>query len=101
MSKTRLSDRILLRIPEAAKALGISRSKAYILVASGQLPGVVRLGSSLRVSRVALEEWVAKNCTKQYEVYTLRDGDPHPTPPAIWGDLSQEYPGVYSDGLGN
>ena len=51
-------DRLLYRMDEAAEALGISRTKCYELAAAGLLPGVVRLGKSLRVSVRALEEWI-------------------------------------------
>jgi excisionase family DNA binding protein len=51
--------RLLLRPREAAEALGISRSRAYELIASGDLPSV-RIGSSVRVPVVALELWIAE-----------------------------------------
>ena len=54
-------ERLLLRMDEAAKVLGISRSKCYELAAAGLLPGVIRLGKSLRVSVRALEEWIKAN----------------------------------------
>lgn len=50
----------LLRAEEAAKLLNISRSKVFALMASGQLPGVVRIGRSVRVSRTVLERWIAE-----------------------------------------
>lgn len=45
---------LLLRVPEAAVLLSISRTATYQLIATGQLP-VIRLGRSIRVPRVALE----------------------------------------------
>jgi excisionase family DNA binding protein len=50
-------ERILYRVEEAAEALGIGRSKAYELLASGQLP-VCKVGKSVRVPADALREWV-------------------------------------------
>ena len=45
----------LLRVPEAASRLSISRSRAYELARDGTLPGLVRLpGQSVRVSEVHL-----------------------------------------------
>jgi excisionase family DNA binding protein len=41
-------ERILLRVAEAAQALGISRAQAYILIRRGEIPAI-RLGGSLRV----------------------------------------------------
>jgi excisionase family DNA binding protein len=47
--------RLLLRVGEAADLLSIARSKAYLMIQSGELPGV-RLGRSLRVPVAALME---------------------------------------------
>lgn len=41
-------DRLTLRVDEAAAALGISRSKTYALIGSGDLPSL-HLGASIRV----------------------------------------------------
>lgn len=49
---------LTLTVPEAARLLGISRNAGYEACARGDLPGVVRIGRSLRVSRLALEEWL-------------------------------------------
>ena len=48
----------LLRAEEVAKALRIGRTKAYEMMARGDLP-VVRLGRCVRVPRKSLEDWVA------------------------------------------
>ena len=50
-------DRILLKVSEAAAMCGIGRSKAYLLVASGEWP-TVRIGRSVRVPLEELREWV-------------------------------------------
>lgn len=47
----------LLRVPEAARFLSLGRSKAYQLVASGELPSI-RVGNSIRVPVEALQQWV-------------------------------------------
>jgi excisionase family DNA binding protein len=48
----------LLRRPEEVqRELGISRSKVYQMLASGELP-TVRLGRSVRVPQDGLEQWV-------------------------------------------
>lgn len=49
---------ILLKATEAARALNVSRSKLYELMAAGSLPGVVKIGRSVRISRHSLERWV-------------------------------------------
>lgn len=49
----------LLRAPEVAERLGVSPNRAYALMASGDLPGVVRLGRSVRLPADALERFIA------------------------------------------
>ena len=52
-------ERLAYRIGEAADVLGISRSKAYELVAAGQLP-VLRVGQSMRIPADGLRAWVQR-----------------------------------------
>ncbi|HVR88335.1 MAG TPA: helix-turn-helix domain-containing protein [Candidatus Limnocylindria bacterium] len=52
-----MSDRLLLRVGEAADALGVSRSSLYALIQAGVVPAI-RLGASLRVPRVQLEQLI-------------------------------------------
>ena len=47
-----------LKVPEVAKVLRIARSRAYELVAEGQIPAV-RIGRSVRVPRDELDRWLA------------------------------------------
>ena len=47
-----------LKVPEVAKVLRIARSRAYDLVAQGQIPAV-RIGRSVRVPRHELDRWLA------------------------------------------
>ena len=49
--------RLLLTIPEAAQALGVSRSILYQLVLAGEVASV-KIGRSRRVPVVALETYV-------------------------------------------
>jgi excisionase family DNA binding protein len=49
-----MNRKLAYRIAEAAEVLGISRSKAYELVASGELPSV-KIGTVRRVPVTALE----------------------------------------------
>jgi excisionase family DNA binding protein len=51
------ADRMLLRAPEVAEVLGLSRSRVYELLSSGDLP-VVRIGSCVRVPVDALRRWI-------------------------------------------
>ena len=54
-----MDERILLRATELQAALGLSRSKIYELMQSGELP-TVRVGRAVRVPRAGLEEWVRR-----------------------------------------
>lgn len=49
-----------LSVPEAGRVLGVSRGTAYELVRTGQMPGVLRLGRRLVVSKPALERALAE-----------------------------------------
>jgi len=54
--------RLTLSIPEAAKALGISRGLAYDLARRGELPGIIKLGQKrVVVSRSAIEKLLQGN----------------------------------------
>lgn len=50
-------DRLTLRVKETAEALGISRAKAYELIAAGEIPSV-RIGGCVRVPLDALRAWI-------------------------------------------
>jgi excisionase family DNA binding protein len=52
-------ERLLLRPVEAAEVIGVSRSKLYELLASGDLPSA-RIGASVRVPVEALRAWIAE-----------------------------------------
>ena len=51
--------KLAIRVAQAAEALEISRSKAYEMIARGELPAI-RIGGSVRVPLAALREWVAQ-----------------------------------------
>jgi excisionase family DNA binding protein len=46
-----------LKVPEVAQVLRIARSRAYELVADGEIPAV-KIGRSVRVSRKELDRWL-------------------------------------------
>jgi len=50
--------RLLMTVPEAAKALAISRSKLYELLASGAIASI-RIDGLRRIPLTALEEYVS------------------------------------------
>lgn len=51
---------VLLKARQVATLLGISRSQAYAMMATGRLP-IVRIGRSVRVPKAALIEWIRNN----------------------------------------
>jgi excisionase family DNA binding protein len=50
-------DHLLLRPEQAAQELGISRSKLYAMLATGELPSIT-IGRSRRVVAADLSAWV-------------------------------------------
>ena len=63
MTETDPIEKILYTPTEAAKALGISRSMVYVLMASGDVPSV-RIGSCRHVPVDGLRRYVAKLAKK-------------------------------------
>lgn len=58
-----MNDRLLLRPAETADAIGVSRSRAYELIASGEIPSI-RIGGSVRVPVDSLKAWIARRLTQ-------------------------------------
>jgi len=56
--------RLLLRVEEAARILGLGRSKMYELLATGELPAV-RIGRARRILVSGLEAWVERQVVEQ------------------------------------
>ena len=48
------SEKLVMTVPEAGEALGISRAQAYLMVKRGLLP-VLRLGRRIVIPKVALD----------------------------------------------
>jgi excisionase family DNA binding protein len=51
---------MLLTVAQVEAALQLGRTRTYELLRSGAIP-VLRVGRLIRVSRLALEEWVAQS----------------------------------------
>ena len=49
-----------LKVREVAEVLRIARSRAYELVADGEIPAV-KIGRSVRVNRKELDRWLAEH----------------------------------------
>lgn len=59
---TNVSFPALLRAQDVARVLNISRSLAYRLLDTGQIP-TVRIGKAVRVKPQDLEEFINRSCT--------------------------------------
>lgn len=59
MSAGHLRESLTLTVAEAAKLVRVNRKTFYIAVQEGKVPGVVRIGRSIRISRQALLEWLS------------------------------------------
>jgi excisionase family DNA binding protein len=59
--EARRTDRAVLTIDEAASLLRVNRKTLYQAVKLGKVPGVVRLGRVIRLSRTALVHWMDGN----------------------------------------
>lgn len=46
-------------VPEAARILGCGRTHLYDLIARNDLPGVIRLGQKIVISRQVIDQMVA------------------------------------------
>jgi len=57
-ARTAERDEVVLEVPEVARRLRISRSFAYELITTGQLPGM-RLGRRVLVPVKMLDEFIA------------------------------------------
>jgi excisionase family DNA binding protein len=63
-----------LTIPETAKILRINRGRAYAMANDGTLPGVIRLGRTIRVDRARLIAGLTENqCNSTSKVFRSRD----------------------------
>ena len=60
-------ERLLVRIPEAAERLGLSRSTVYELISAGELR-VIRYGRAVRVPVTELTAWVKRRAADGGEV---------------------------------
>ena len=60
-----VDDQVLYRVEDAAKILGLGRSRTYSLIKSGVLPSLRVGGRSIRVSRRQLEAWIDREIQRQ------------------------------------
>ncbi len=55
-----VTEPLLLRVEEVARALAVGRTKVYELIASGELPSM-RIGSARRIPVEVLQKWIAEH----------------------------------------
>ena len=55
---TNITERKTYSVPQAATILGIGKAKAYEWARSGELPGVLQIGTRFLVSRKKLDDYV-------------------------------------------
>jgi excisionase family DNA binding protein len=61
-----MTDRLLYRPGEVGEAIGVCRSKAYELIASGEIPSI-RIGGCVRVPVDALRAWIVRQTAERAE----------------------------------
>ena len=54
---------VLIRIPDAARLLQVSKSAAYAMAQRGVIPTVVLGPRAIRVPRAALQRWIDERTT--------------------------------------
>jgi excisionase family DNA binding protein len=59
-----------MRVSDVARALSVSRSQAYSLVGAAVIPSI-RVGSSIRVSRRELEQWIERRSAEARSTASL------------------------------
>lgn len=70
-----LTDRLLLRVSEAARLADVSRTTAYQLIASGQWPCIRIMGSAMRVPTDGLRAWIEQEVQKARSTATSTTSD--------------------------
>lgn len=68
-------EKLLLKPEEAGAALGLCRSKIYVLLADGTLPSI-RVGRSVRVPAEALRAWVDRQTVEAKATTPTEHGGP-------------------------
>ena len=62
-----------LTVEECAEVLRLGRSAMYAAVRAGEVPGVIRIGRTIRISRAALERWLG--VPNEYEARGAESAD--------------------------
>jgi excisionase family DNA binding protein len=58
----------VLTVDEAAAFLRVNRKTLYAAIQKGEVPGVVRIGKTIRLSRAALLDWFRVSAGSALEV---------------------------------
>jgi excisionase family DNA binding protein len=62
-------ERLLYRPAEVGELIGVSRARAYELIAANVIPSI-RIGSSIRVPADALRTWINQQLADRMELVT-------------------------------
>lgn len=57
----------VITVPELAELLRLSINKTYDAVAKGEIPGAVKIGGSIRVSRTVVIAWLRQGRVSRSE----------------------------------
>jgi excisionase family DNA binding protein len=49
---------VVLTVDDLHRRLRIGKRKCYELIRQGRIPGVIRLGGSIRISAAAIDRWL-------------------------------------------
>lgn len=55
----------VLTVPELAQLLRIGRNSAYEAIQRGEIPGVVRIGRTVRVSKATVLRWMGQGASSE------------------------------------
>ena len=58
LDELRRTDEATIKVPVVASLLNVGINQAYAAIDRGEIPGVLRLGRSIRVSVPALRNWL-------------------------------------------
>ena len=63
MSGRQLVEPICVRVNDAARMIGVGRTKLYELISSGELE-TIKIGKATRITTASLHELINRNCSR-------------------------------------
>lgn len=49
---------VLIKLPEVCRQVGFEKSAIYAMIAAGEFPAPIKLGSASRWSQLEVQEWI-------------------------------------------